>query len=62
MKEADFLLGTLAPTAERYKKIDYTTFFILAPSGLLIPFPETLNFNIAAIIQPFSIKVGLHND
>ena len=55
-KDADFLLGTLAPTAERYKKIDYTTFFINSPSGLLIPFPEP-SVNIAAVIQPFSIKV-----
>ena len=54
----DFLLGTLAPTAERYKKIDYTTFFINDPSGLLIPFPETVA-NIAAVIQPFTSKVTL---
>jgi hypothetical protein len=49
-------VGTLTLNLERYRVVDYATFFLEEPTTILIP-PPTKEARLFACVRPFQLKV-----
>ena len=57
-QEADYMLGALLATAERFKSIDYSTSWTTNPLGILIPYPKVSLKYVSAVVEPLAYEVS----
>ena len=51
-------IGTLTLNLERYRVVDYATFFLEEPTTILIP-PPTKEARLFACVRPFQFQVEI---